>query len=488
MALLHFIIPFGVLIIITVLLRKPLWLAALISYLISVGMQWYDGMELHKIGLGITMASFTAVEISLILTGAIFFLHFLSQNGDIEKINNGLQSLTTNRSIQIILLAWLFGSFIEGGAGFGTPALIIAPLLAAIGVPLTLAVAIPLLANTTAVVFGAVGTPIKIGLGTIPYTNVVTTTALINLVSGFIVPVMLVLLYKKFQKKAPLQDNFNYIPFAVWAGFALTFPSFLLSFTGPEFPSILGGLFGLLIILITLKAGFLLPKSNHQEVDIIGFFKAFLPYLGLSALLLAARFVFGAQHLLLEIGEGVYKKFFYFQPGMAFLTMPFILLFLSKKYKSHTLAVSFKEALKAVPRPAAAILFIAGISQNLSISEAAFLAPLLAGLPDYLILFLTPFFGALGSFAAGSATVSVLLFGNEVNITALTAGMDNTLPLSLLLIGSGIGNALALQNIAVVQAAIQTHGKEKELLKILIIPCLLYMALAGMVGMVFYWL
>jgi L-lactate permease len=89
-----------------------------------------------------------------------------------------------------------------------------------------------------------------------------------------------------------------------------------------------------------------------------------------------------------------------------------------RKYKWEKLGISLQRALQAVPKPAIAILFIAAISQNLVLSNQSFLSPLLSLLPKELAVFLVPFFGALGSFAAGSATVFNLLFGQEINFVA----------------------------------------------------------------------
>jgi lactate permease len=194
-----------------------------------------------------------------------------------------------------------------------------------------------------------------------------------------------------------------------------------LSHLGPEFPSLLGGIIGLFIIIFSIKFRFLLPETelHHQKdrVNINSFIIAFLPYIGLSLLLILGRIVFKTIHFNFPLWDGLSRKFYLFQPGMAFFTMPLILLiFHKRKYKWEKLGISLQRALQAVPKPAIAILFIAAISQNLVLSNQFFLSPLLPLLPKELADFLVPFFGALGSFAAGSATVSNLLFGQEINL------------------------------------------------------------------------
>jgi lactate permease len=489
MALVHFLVPFGLLILLTVGLRRPLWLAALVSYLASVGLFLWLGSPVAPLALGLVMGLLVALEISLVLAGAIFFLHYLKEHGVIEQINGELQRLTSRTVVQVLLLAWLFGSFIEGSAGFGTPALIVAPLLAAMGFPVQLAVALPLLADTTAVAFGAVGTPIKIGFAGLDTAAVATTTALLNVGTGWLVPLLLLgVLHRYFPRPETLQVR-RYIPFALWSGFAFTVPSWGISFLGPEFPSLLGGLAGLFLVVLSVKYRLFLPSAAPEPPRAPGtlsaLWRAFVPYIGLSLLLVAGRLLLSGSHLTLPLGDGLSRRLSLFQPGMAFLTMPLLLLLLFPgRYQARKLWPAGRVALRAVPRPALAILFIAAIAQNLVLSGQSFLTPLLPQLPTALAVFLTPFFGALGSFAAGSATVSNLLFGQEVQTLATLLQLPPDLLLSLQLVGASIGNAVALQNIAVVQAAIQSHGQEKDLLKILAGPCLLYLVLVGLAGVV----
>ena len=491
MAILHFVIPFGILIIFTVGLRKPLWLAALISYLASFGMFLVLGDPASELFKGLAMGFFVALEISFIIIGAIFFLNFLKGNGVIDKINGELKNVTGNKILQVLLLAWLFGSFIEGSAGFGTPALIIAPLLFALGFPILLAVAVPLLANTTAVAFGAVGTAIKIGFAGIDIPHIATTAALLNLCTGFIVPLSLVWVLHKHHVKLSPKTIPQYLLFAVWAGFALTFPSWLISYLGPEFPSLLGALVGLFILLLSIKYRLFMPKDalEKKDINLLALLIPFLPYIGLSILLIIGRLVFGMGHINIPLWDGLAKKLYIFQPSMAFFVMPLILLLLFRKsFHWDKVRPSLHIALKAAPRPAIAILFLAAIAQNLVLSEQSFLSPFLPQLPVELTVFLIPFFGALGSFAAGSATVSNLLFGHEINYVAGLIQVDSNLMLSLQLIGASIGNAVALQNIAVVQAAVLMHGREKDLLRILTLPVLIYLVFVGLMGVLFLYM
>src|SRR5690554_7519908 len=99
-----------------------------------------------------------------IIFGAILLLNTLKHSGGIQAIRAGFMTISPDRRVQAIIIAWLFGCFIEGASGFGTPAAIVAPLLVAIGFPAMAAVMLGMLVQSTPVSFGAVGTPIIIGI------------------------------------------------------------------------------------------------------------------------------------------------------------------------------------------------------------------------------------------------------------------------------------------------------------------------------------
>ncbi len=106
-----------------------------------------------------------AASILWILFGAILLLNTLRESGAIDTIRNGFMHITPDRRVQAIIVAWLFGAFLEGAAGFGAPPAITGPLLAALGFPAMAAAMLALVANSSPVSFGAVGTPILIGVG-----------------------------------------------------------------------------------------------------------------------------------------------------------------------------------------------------------------------------------------------------------------------------------------------------------------------------------
>ena len=107
---------------------------------------------------------FITFDILMIIFGAILLLNTLKYSGALAVIRRGFSEISPDRRVQVIIIAWLFGCFIEGASGFGTPAAIIAPLMVALGFPAMAAVMLGMLVQSTPVTFGAVGTPILVGV------------------------------------------------------------------------------------------------------------------------------------------------------------------------------------------------------------------------------------------------------------------------------------------------------------------------------------
>ena len=99
-----------------------------------------------------------------IIFGAITLLNTLKYSGAIHTIRKGFSEISSDRRVQVILIAWLFGCFIEGASGFGTPAAVAAPLMVAVGFPALAAVVFGMMIQSTPVSFGAVGTPLVVGV------------------------------------------------------------------------------------------------------------------------------------------------------------------------------------------------------------------------------------------------------------------------------------------------------------------------------------
>src|SRR5690606_25488821 len=218
-----------------------------------------------------------------IIFGAILLLHTRKHSGGITAIRAGFATVSPDRRIQAIIIAWLFGCFIEGASGFGTPAAIAAPLRVALGFPALAAVILGMLVQSTPVSFGAVGTPIIVGINTgldsagigaqlaaqgsswEAFLQLITSqVAIIHATVGSLMPLIMVLMLTRFfGREKSWKAGFEVLPFAIFAGLAFTLPYAATGvFLGPEFPSLAGGLIGLAIVTTAARLGFLMPKPT----------------------------------------------------------------------------------------------------------------------------------------------------------------------------------------------------------------------------------
>ncbi|EPR39884.1 L-lactate transport [Desulfovibrio sp. X2] len=228
----------------------------------------------------------TAIGILIIVFGAILILYTLRDSGGMETIQCGMQNISPDMRVQAIIIGYLFAAFIEGAAGFGTPAALAAPLLLALGFPAMAAAVICLVFNSFPVTFGAVGTPIVLGLtplkdlvakaaaaggANVNFTDLASFNALIgqwasliHVVMAFILPIfMLGFITRFFGPKRSWKTGFRAWKFCVFAAVAFSVPYLFFAWVlGPELPSLIGGLVGLGVVVWGAKQGFCLPKDE----------------------------------------------------------------------------------------------------------------------------------------------------------------------------------------------------------------------------------
>lgn len=436
-----------------------------------------------------------AIDVCIIIFGAIFFLDFLKSTGIIQTIESHLGKVSHDKRIQGIILAWFLCSFIEGTAGFGTPAAIVAPLLVGIGFPAVTAVVISLIADSTAVAFGAVGTPIRIGLEGLASSSVPFYVALINLIVGLIVPIIILIVIVKASKTKQKGAIKEMIPFSIWAGLVLLIPYFLSSYLGQEFPSLIGPLVGLAIIIWTTKKGFLVPKNvwAFEERKIpkkseTNNFKVYFPYVLLVLLLVVGKYVL--PKITYSIVDPISHSINTYNPGLLFI-ITILIITLIYKYDFKYVKNASSDAFKILIKPFIAILFITAFVQIMNYSNPALntsglesMVNIIANsLQTQILPFLAPFIGGFGAFIAGSATVSTLLFGSFQSQAATNLGMNTQIILALQVVGAGAANMIALTNIVAAQATVKLQGKDNEILKMTILPALIYLFLAGIIGL-----
>ena len=279
------LLPLVAITIIMVVLYQPATVTMPIAWLIAaiVGFIGWS-MSPQLIAAASIAGVFTATEILWIVFGAILLLYTLKQSGAFDVINAGFSSISDDRRVQVVLLVFLMGSFIEGAAGFGTPAAIVGPLLVGLGFPPLAAVVVALTGNIMAITFGAVGTPLIIGLEEVFSQNqqilqtidsqgltvnqyvadVAVWAASIHAIVGVLLPFIgVAMMTRFFGEKRSIRPALDVLPLTIfaWASFAI--PYWLTAyFLGPTFPALLGSMVGLFVTAATLRAGYLLPDTE----------------------------------------------------------------------------------------------------------------------------------------------------------------------------------------------------------------------------------
>ena len=204
------------------------------------------GVSLNRILASSIQGFVITIGILWIIFGAILLLNTLRHSGAITTINNGFSKISSDRRVQVILIAWLFGCFIEGVSGFGTPAAVAAPLMVAVGFPPLSAVIFGMMIQSTPVSFGAVGTPMLVGVqGGLDkaflsnqlneiglnweyfFRIIVSEVAIIHSICGTLMPVLLVMIMTRFFGEKNL-DGW-YFNFSICNLFGIKFYNSLLN-------------------------------------------------------------------------------------------------------------------------------------------------------------------------------------------------------------------------------------------------------------------
>jgi lactate permease len=456
--------------------------------------------------------------------------------------------VSPDRRIQAIIIAWCFGTFIEGASGFGTPAAIAAPLMVAIGFPALAAVLMGMMIQSTPVSFGAVGTPIVIGVNKGLDTTAISATmemqgssweqfmqlitadvAIIHGIVGTFMPLfMVVMLTRFFGQNKSWMEGLEVLPFALFAGLAFTIPYALTGiFLGPEFPSLLGGLVSMAIVLSAAKKGFLMPKTlwdfpqkshwsqswsgrldiqhdtmsaNHRMSPVV----AWIPYLIVAILLVCSRVFVEFKDVLVNVsinvtnilGEsGVNASFSpFYLPGGILLIGAVAALFLqgATGQKQAILTRATQESLKTVFGAGFVLMFTIPMVRlfiNSGINLADFPSMPVAGAELFVNVFggafpfVSPAIGALGAFIAGSNTVSNMMFSQFQYEAAATLDIDPAPIVAAQAVGAAAGNMIAIHNVVAASATVGLLGHEGATLRKTLLPTLYYVASAGILAM-----
>ncbi|EFI35504.1 L-lactate transport [Desulfonatronospira thiodismutans ASO3-1] len=492
-----------------------------------------------------------AIGILIIVFGAILILMTLRDSGGMETIQAGMQDVSPDMRVQAIIIGFLFAAFIEGAAGFGTPAALAAPLLLALGFPALAAAVICLTFNSVPVTFGAVGTPVILGLGplddfvtravesgaeTLNFSDPTTFgivvgqwSSLMHLPMAIILPIfMLGFITRFFGPNRSWSDGFGAWKFCIFASVAFAIPYVLLAWLlGPEFPSLVGGLIGLGIVVWGAKQGIAVPKDvftfgaqKDWDPEWTGTvsvaegskfearmsqFKAWSPYILIGFILVLTRldwlpfksFLAGITidfQNILGYEEVANSIAILYLPGTIPFVLVAILTIFIHQMSSDKVKTAWVDAIKRIKNPAIALFFAVALvhifrgsgvenealNPNLYPSMPLALAESIAAIAGQTWPFFAGFIGGLGGFITGSNTVSNLLFAEFQWGMASQLDLPHQLIVAAQAVGGGFGNMICIHNIVAVCAVVGLSGKEGLILRKTFWPFMVYAVITGL--------
>jgi lactate permease len=455
--------------------RTPAWVAALwglgaAAVTARLAYQMPAGTMLAAMSQG---AAFGLFPIAWILVWAILLYRLTLETGHFEILKDSIGGLTRDRRLQALLIAFAFGAFLEGAAGFGAPVAIAAAMLTGLGFARFNAAGICLLANTAPVAFGSIGIPVitLAGVTGLPVMGLSRWVGRICAPVSLVIPAYLILVM------GGLPALKGVLPAAILCGVAYAGVQFLVSnFLGPQLTAILSSLaaVGSLVVLLKLWK----PKDGFTPANEPGnnrparhgarrVFMAWLPYLllvllvflwGLDAVKkpldrLTVTFPWpGLQGAAQSVPAAVYKLNFMTASGTACL-FAVLLTILSLRVTPGQFGKAAATSLRQLAFPVLTIASVLAFAFLMNYSGATATLGLAFASTGRAFPFFSALLGWLGVFLVGSDTSSNALFGSLQVVTAGRLGLDPILMAAANSSGGVMGKMISLSSIAVAAAA-----------------------------------
>jgi lactate permease len=464
--------------------------ATLIAILIAI---FVYGMPI-KLALLSTAngALYGLFPICWIVITAVFLFNITVKSGQFEIIKHFMATITSDRRLQALLIAFSFGAFLEGTAGFGAPVAITAAMLVGLGFNPLYAAGICLIANTAPVAFGAIGIPITVAsqVSAIPEMAISKMVGRTLPILSFLLPLYLVIQICGFKKTKEV------LPAVFVSGFSFAFLQWFSSnFLGPALPDVIAGIGSIVALMVFLRfwkpknvwrfanepAPTLIVEKKYSNGQII---RAWTPFILLTIMIIAwglapikevcnaatlYQFEIPGLHNAITDKNGlklphIFKFNSLSASGTAILISALISIPLIGLTYKQGLKI-FIETLKQLRFPIitiASVLAFAYIVNDSGITLT--IAEALAS-TGVLFPFFSPMLGWLGVFITGSDTSANALFGKLQAATASSIGVDPVVAVSANVSGGVVGKMISPQSIAVAAAAGNLVGKESDLFR-----------------------
>ena len=429
--------------------------------------------------------------VAWIVVTAVYIYNLSVKTGQFEVIKNSLASISDDRRVQALLIAFSFGAFLEGAAGFGTPVAISAAMLAGLGFVPLYAAGICLLANTAPVAFGAIGIPIIVA-GQVSGVDTMAISQLVGRTLPFlsvIIPLYLVILMAGWKK------GLEVWPIALVSGASFAITQFLSSnYLGPMLPDILASIASMVATVLFLQ--FWQPKESwrfEHEAAAAGkeklrytggqVFRAWAPFVLLSLFVAAwgikpikdfldyytlYKFPISGLHNMVIRGDKPMAAIYSFNLLSAAGTAILFAALFSIPVMGASLSTAAKVAgatFKTLRWPIVTIATILGFAYIMNFSGMAITLGLAFAATGHFFPFFAPLLGWVGVFMTGSDTSTNALFGKLQEVTATRIGVDPVITVSANTCGGVCGKMISPQSIAVATAATGLVGREGDIFR-----------------------
>lgn len=428
-------------------------------------------------------AAFLAGTILWIIFGALCIHEYQTASGAVAVFGRWLGSFGEDRRVTALFVAWFFALFLEGAAGFGTPVALAAPLLVGLGFSPARALTLVLIGHAVGVSFGAIGTPVVplLAAAAVSPTAISVGIALMHAALGWSLAALLFRIAGS--RGNGLRVRHGWLWIAAAASFFFLPYSLLAALVGPELPTLGGALAGALAFAAFARWRQRRAGESGSDIPPRELAMSALPYLLVILIILATRLVPAAQQALSQISID-WQLHGRFSGSAAPLYHPGTILIAAFLATGLTrgggIAPAAARAAARLPMVALALFAVLALARLMVHSGMiALLAEAAADALGTEWPLASPLVGALGSFIAGSATASNILFAEFQVATAEAAGLPPLLALVGQGMGAGIGNIIAPHNIVAGAATVGLIGGEGRVLKRTLPICLGYAAAAG---------
>jgi L-lactate transport len=470
-------LPIFTMLLLLAVARKPAWISSLsgVGVAALVALFAYRMPPSMVLSAALYGAAYGLLPIGWIVFSAILLYRLTVETGKFEIIKDSIASLTGDQRIQALLIAFAFGGFLEGAAGFGTPVAVAAAMLAGLGFSPFFAAGICLLANTSPVAFGSIGIPL-VTLQTVtglPMMGISADVGRICSPLALIIPAYLMLVMGGMKALKAV------FPAAAVAGIVFAGVEFFVSnYSGPYLAALLGAICSLVALVLLLKVwkpANSVASTPHRHTG-GSVFLAWAPYLTLvifvllwgvddvKAILNKATIVFawpGLHNLVQQVPPVVAKATPYgARYTFNYLSAAGTSCFFSVLVSAIILRVSPANLMKWIGAtakqlalPLLTIASVVSLAYLMNYSGATATLGLVIAGTGVMFPFFSPLLGWLGVFLTGSDTSANALFGPLQVVTATRLGLNPVLMAAANSSGGVVGKMISLQSIAVAAAA-----------------------------------